>query len=110
MPLVLGGSLLYVLFVPQFWRNVANTNGDTLQAAKLKLKERLLETVRPTNRGISTSEEQRQDIEELITALEPCKSTIDEGSCYTVVRGSNHERIELTFAPMEFTFFPSRLF
>ncbi|CAM9664382.1 unnamed protein product [Pylaiella littoralis] len=54
-----------------FWRNVANTNGDTLQAAKLKLKERLLETVRPTNRGISTSEEQRQDIEELITALEP---------------------------------------
>lgn len=64
---------LLIFFFLQFWRNVANTNGDTLEAAKLKLKERLLETVRSTSRGVSTSEEQRQDIEELIAALEPCE-------------------------------------
>lgn len=67
---------IHVLFALQFWRNVANTNGDTLGTAKIKLKERLLDTVRPTNRGISTSDEQRQDIDELIAALEPCKSTL----------------------------------
>lgn len=60
----------------QFWRNVGDTNGDTLEAAKIKLKERLLDTVRPTNRGISTSKEQRQDIEELIAALEPCECSL----------------------------------
>eukprot|EP00752_Nemacystus_decipiens_P009091 g8117.t1 len=56
----------------QFWRtNITDKNGDTLEAAKEKLKERLLMLVRCTERGISTSEEQRQDIDELIAALEP---------------------------------------
>lgn len=56
----------------QFWRNnVGEKNGDTLEVAKEKLKERLLMLVRSTERGISTSEEQRQDIDELIAALEP---------------------------------------
>lgn len=63
----------------QFWRtNIADRNGDTLAAAKEKLKERLLDIVRSTERGISTSEEQRQDIDELIAALEPCESAITD--------------------------------
>lgn len=58
----------------QFWRNAANKNGDTLGSAKDKLKQRLLDTVQSTRRGISTTEEQRQEIDELIAGLEPCES------------------------------------
>lgn len=62
-------------YAAQFWRtNITDKNGDTLEAAKEKLKERLLMVVRSTERGISTSEEQRQDIDELIAALEPCEN------------------------------------
>lgn len=61
----------------QFWRtNITDNNGDTLEAAKEKLKERLLMLVRSTERGVSTSEEQRQDIDELIAALEPCENQL----------------------------------
>lgn len=61
----------------QFWRtNITGKNSDTLEAAKEKLKERLLTLVRSTERGISTSKEQRQDIDELIAALEPCENQL----------------------------------
>ncbi|CAM9727180.1 unnamed protein product [Ectocarpus sp. 6 AP-2014] len=55
----------------QFWPNREDKTGETLEAAKNKLKQRLLDTVRDTKRGISTSEEQRKDIDELIAAIEP---------------------------------------
>lgn len=58
----------------QFWRNAANKNGDTLGSTKDKLKQRLLDTVKATERGISTTPEQRQEIDELIAGLEPCES------------------------------------
>ncbi|CAN0030659.1 unnamed protein product [Scytosiphon promiscuus] len=55
----------------QFWRGAANKNGDTLGSAKDKLKQRLLDTVQPTRRGISTTPDQREEIDELIAGLEP---------------------------------------
>lgn len=61
------------------------TNGNGAEAAKLK--QRLLDAVRSTRRGISTSEEQRQDIDELIAALEPCES----GFGMSYVGGANRD-------------------
>ena len=76
----------------QFWRtNITDKNGDTLEAAKEKLKERLLMLVRSTERGISTSEEQRQDIDELIAALEPCEDTKLLNRVYTHPAGEKFQ-------------------
>ena len=59
-------------------KKTANRNGG--EAAKLK--QRLLDTVRSTRRGVSTSEDQQQEIDELIAALEPCESGFGmSGAC-----------------------------
>lgn len=63
--------LITVKFLPK--PGVTKKKGQNAEV--LKLKQRLLEKARFTQRGISTSAEQRQDIDALITALEPCEST-----------------------------------
>ena len=61
----------------QFWpqtTKTGNKGSNSKEDARVAgLKQELLDVVRGTERGISTTEEQREEIDRLIAALEPCK-------------------------------------
>lgn len=83
-------------------------NGNGAEAAKLK--QRLLDTVRSTRRGVSTSEDQQQEIDELIAALEPRESGFGmSGACRgycCFFPGGRHASIALAPLLRRFCFAP----
>lgn len=69
----------------QFLTTPATKSGSE-DAKVVELKQQLLKTLRPTERGVSTSDEQRQAIDALIAELEPCeypptRCSFDNGKC-----------------------------
>lgn len=56
----------------QFWiKPAAKSQSDAGEVALLK--QQLIDAVQATERGVSTTPEQREDIDRLITQLEPCE-------------------------------------
>lgn len=79
----------------QFWPQTTKAGNkgsrSTEDAQVAGLKQELLDVVRATERGVSTTPEQREEIDRLIVALEPCKRESpaswagQEGLCPTVI-------------------------
>lgn len=66
----------FVQIPGQFWRQATQAAKETTsnRSEARNLKQQLLEAVGPTQRGVLTTAEQREEIDRLITALERRKS------------------------------------